>query len=1774
MCWRSIADAQAELETKKKEAADYFNNKTKKKDFMGSLFGGPRSNEVASKASPQDKEDPPITLTIEEVKALEAISLEQAADDGLSSDSQLCDIKFTLGSFKVNLVSYGMRPLAALQMGTVDASMLANKDGSFGFHFQLSSLEVDDMVTPKSLFPSVLRSLQTSDSSCAFDLHINKSRSGDQDVKLMIVAFEMVSSPMMITEIKDFFTLSNITTSAPTRSKSLHNPMMAQSMSGSIDLFYDADMGASMANLPKASLVEGTAAAAVAAGSMVSDTISSAIADAWKNKNKTKKTWTMDCDISAPIILLPENCTDPQANVLVFDLGNLHFIMGKSNPSTKVHKWFESQSETSGIYHTFDEAQLELKHLCFKVGRAGDLNRKKFSTKAGTAEETRVSDTVIEPVSLVLNIGIERNKATDSNIPRTCVFGNLPAISFKTSPSQTTRILYVTSTWQSFFLDITEKEMLNQTVPFGGVPILEEGSHASLSLSEVEQLSPPSSPFILKHGQGKSPSGIVAAASKTNETSVYPTLYINIALRRLSAKISTDHGDSIEAHLVSVVASSSILSDGSSLTRLCMGWFWLLDMLNSDYIRRQRLVAHSNLPQLAEVYAQNNSYDIMTELTKIGAFEDNYEGSSDLADITVENRVRVVKVAEEFNSDTPSHGEDLFLDSRAITVVDAKFTSLFINWNPHAVKGLLNMQSALMDFHSRQISDPGTPHRQDYFSPQGIRKLRTLDASSIISGDMKMDSSQGLTVIRAKMKSFEVSLNSAKDDLPLFTLIMADADVHAGLLSHEGRDNMKVNLAVGDVRMQTPHLERMKSSYQTIIGLSPNQSTCILKVEYNIGPAAIQSCVFLNGLSDGDCDSCAEVDLSPVRFVYIHAQVLTLVEYLTEGVLGTIVKVTSSAATAAALEAAQAIEKQKIFIVKAAGLDLIIPQAADSDERFYLRSGLVDIEYHALENQGGAKARLQVNDISMECNRNDQMVRDPIQMEIEVTLASPAVVSKHDGAIRATISISEAYFLVTKRQYTQMFATLEGNISVIDPYLRSKHGATSDSVLSKDNIDSKKDEEEESAAIIAAQRITHGGVMVVEVVTRVYVDLQVETMALELCDESEADPIICMKAVQTKIRVELLPDEKQLVADITLHNLVCEDRRLHAIDRNFRDLITQSLSQENDLKDVFHLSYNKYYQTETTDYELTLNSTTVILLPDVISDVLQFVNIDSKRRLSVALTDDADSTKSHAVELNVGGEDGAVEIFEAPIIPKATMKVSIKTGDCRIFMVDMGSDNHQKVSDQKLANSMKSASQVAEVVVLQGKLEAQVELTSDMRTGKSLDNDIELHGSHIQVYTGHGKQLAGPISILEPAEFSAFLTTTVNVQKKTKELEMKLVTLTPVDIFFSMQNAALLNAIMSSLTASISSTEILDELEDDLQPLTAEETARIQRLANAFEKPDGWESDSGSLSRQNSLYGRKNTSIYQTARATEIQIADDDFGFVYSLKVTLPAATVTVINDLQGLDEALFRLIVTSCVAGGTMDFPSISESFPMTQAQKTTFNFHVCTSCEADFLDTSAGSWKKLLDKPWELTLNGSREKNQSDVSDRLSTVFDMESQPCHISFTENFLVSLGAASRMWNTYSAAMEDAIRSGHSQVTGPERKQISSLRQSMAACAARSLISTFPYAIDNNSGLVIRFAVVKTNGALDGLPQPIESGSIKHFRFDLRTGNGIGGKRLYGEEASHLKTISMYFGDKEIRIKKLDAQIGNPRQAHDIGNGQYIFSTVKKSGRSVVRTYIR
>jgi vacuolar protein sorting-associated protein 13A/C len=156
------------------------------------------------------------------------------------------------------------------------------------------------------------------------------------------------------------------------------------------------------------------------------------------------------------------------------------------------------------------------------------------------------------------------------------------------------------------------------------------------------------------------------------------------------------------------------------------------------------------------------------------------------------------------------------------------------------------------------------------------------------------------------------------------------------------------------------------------------------------------------------------------------------------------------------------------------------------------------------------------------------------------------------------------------------------------------------------------------------------------------------------------------------------------------------------------------------------------------------------------------------------------------------------------------------------------------------------------------------------------------------------------------------------------------------------------------------------------------------------------------------------------------------------------------------------------------------------------------------------------------------------------------------------------GAASRMWSVYSGATRQATALvEESSKDDSTKRQLSS---NMAAHAARSLITTLPYAIENHSGISASYSIYD-----NPMRFPLPTSSTQFFRFELFPGRGSGGQRVYGQDLRHLKSITLYVGDTAISIQDMDHEVTRPRSAHFIPDIQaHVFVNVVKHGNSTVR----
>ena len=408
-----------------------------------------------------------------------------------------------------------------------------------------------------------------------------------------------------------------------------------------------------------------------------------------------------------------------------------------------------------------------------------------------------------------------------------------------------------------------------------------------------------------------------------------------------------------------------------------------------------------------------------------------------------------------------------------------------------------------------------------------------------------------------------------------------------------------------------------------------------------------------------------------------------------------------------------------------------------------------------------------------------------------------------------------------------------------------------------------------------------------------YINFNIQELSVKLFGATFDDPIMSLAAVKAHILMKLLPDEKQTTANVALHDLVCNDIRIGSANRTFRRMIgrananktTLSGKSTNNESEAFLLNYTKYVEDGSRDIELKIGSSQVVILPDVISDMLKFINVAPFRYPSASAVSFNLSEKQHGNQVQqivvTTDSPNKVELCFSTLPPWKKTNYRIESSNMRLLLVDMGSID----SSGPFVSSVK-ASALTETIVLQGKMQARFEMTTDTSSETTVEKDYKIDAERVEIYTAQGLDLLHPVQILEPAKFALFYYHKVCARTSTVLTDVKFVTLSPIDLTVSMQNAALASTLASSISDSFAIDEERTVSDDEFHNLSATDASRIARLDSALMKDT--DETTQDPSEQPSTVSVHSGEVQSMRRAIR-------------LKMTSPEATLTVTNDFQGL---------------------------------------------------------------------------------------------------------------------------------------------------------------------------------------------------------------------------------------------------------------------------------
>ena len=279
-----------------------------------------------------------------------------------------------------------------------------------------------------------------------------------------------------------------------------------------------------------------------------------------------------------------------------------------------------------------------------------------------------------------------------------------------------------------------------------------------------------------------------------------------------------------------------------------------------------------------------------------------------------------------------------------------------------------------------------------------------------------------------------------------------------------------------------------------------------------------------------------------------------------------------------------------------------------------------------------------------------------------------------------------------------------------------------------------------------------------------YIDFNIDELSVEFCGNRTDDPIMSLAAVKAHILMKLLPDEKRTKAQVTLHDLVCDDRRASSAGRTFRRMIGRTDGNKkasSNESEVFQLNYTKHAEDGSRIMEVKLGSSQVVVLPDVITDMLDFIKVAPyPYQKNVSTLSPPALSESHETSLQVVvTEDDPEEVETYFSGASETLKKTnyhVESSNMRLVLVDLGSACSLDGSESGPFMSNSKGSALTETIVLQGKMQAHFEMMSDSASDVTVEKDYQVDAERVEIYTAQGVDLLHPVQILEPAKFSVF----------------------------------------------------------------------------------------------------------------------------------------------------------------------------------------------------------------------------------------------------------------------------------------------------------------------------------------------------------------------------------------------------------------------------------
>uniref|UniRef100_K3XCA2 PDZ domain-containing protein n=1 Tax=Globisporangium ultimum (strain ATCC 200006 / CBS 805.95 / DAOM BR144) TaxID=431595 RepID=K3XCA2_GLOUD len=568
--------------------------------------------------------------------------------------------------------------------------------------------------------------------------------------------------------------------------------------------------------------------------------------------------YDVSVDMNAPVFVVPESIADPKSSVVVIDLGQISFRSEDAGRSDKSG----TRDLSTNIAPEKLLWRLDVKNIQLLLGRLDNLDwsGEDFGKFAKLVEELSL-DFDVKTLVPTSKFGPSKDRAAVALDPSIAVQATIPQIAVSTTEDQLITLARIYSS------------LLAQ---FSSIGSLRQLPTAGLDSSEA----PSSNPAVVTN--------VDAAKSKIPTTDKY---HMKAQLLLGEVIINLRESAVKDAFRLKIIQTS-----------------FDLGIFSSQYVFQARLQS---------LLMEDMLYDTSScfrQLMSTGAADEMHLVSIDVTMYPPSNQ------AYDKTGDSPVDREATFM------VADVQFNVLDVQWNPSSMSLIYRIGSSYasaLQYHimeddlfgaklSEMVGDAQSgsqegessyvdAHRNaDTLTSQSPKPVTELEASRLPS-----------ILIRGSLVEFSVTFN--KDDLnrQLVQLSIKDASLELStqeIYDIKTRQQVSVYELKGDLgNFIALDLSMTKDPvYSPLVGLDESASSssplspqkphrskvALLKFSYAFDPTV-------------DEKSILSLQFQPVRMVYYHQQVLELVDYLFEGILGAMVSQTLFNATQMLLSEAE-----------------------------------------------------------------------------------------------------------------------------------------------------------------------------------------------------------------------------------------------------------------------------------------------------------------------------------------------------------------------------------------------------------------------------------------------------------------------------------------------------------------------------------------------------------------------------------------------------------------------------------------------------------------------------------------------------------------------------------------------------------------------------------------------------------------------------------------------------------------------------------------------------